>query len=176
MCYIIDGDRYNIKITDDPSYITDHLHQHPDIDVITNAEMGDAFAGNPHVHIDSALSAQAAFHSTAETFGGIHDIGGLFHHIPLITMLLSGARNARSVAAKRKTLADAAAHTAVDTASVGFGGFGGAKLGLLIGLALAPVTGGLSAVAATAGCTLLGSVGGVFAGKSVGSWFKASLF
>lgn len=170
---VIDGDRYNIKITDDPSYIADHLHQHPDIDVLTNTEMAGAFAGDPHVHIDSALSAQQAFHSTAETFDGIHDIGGLFHHIPVITLLLSGARNARSVAANRKTVADAAAHTAVDTASVGIGGFGGAKLGLLIGLALAPVTGGLSAIAATAGCTLLGSVGGVFAGKSIGSWFKA---
>jgi hypothetical protein len=170
---VIDGDRYNVKITDDPTYISDHLRHHPDIDVLTNSEMATAFAGNPHVHIDSALSAQQAFHSTAETFDGVHDIGGLFHHIPVITLLLSGARNARSVAAKRKTLVDAAEHTAVDTVTKGLGGFGGAKLGLLIGLALAPVTGGLSAVAATAGCTLLGSVGGVFAGKSIGSWFKA---
>lgn len=170
---VIDGDRYNVKITDDPSYISDHLHNHPDIDVLTNTEMTTAFADNPHVHIDSALSARQAFHSTGETFDGIHDIGGLFHHIPVITLLLSGARNARSVAAKRKTLVDAAEHTAVDTVTKGLGGFGGAKIGLLIGLALAPVTGGLSAVAATAGCTLLGSVGGVFAGKSIGSWFKA---
>jgi len=63
---LIDGDRYNVKITDDPSYIADHLHHHPDIEVLTNTEMADAFAGNPHVHIDNALSAQAAFHSTAE--------------------------------------------------------------------------------------------------------------
>jgi hypothetical protein len=119
------------------------------------------------------LSAQHAFRSTAETFAGIHDIGALFHHIPVITLLLSGARNARSVAANRKTIADAVAHTATDTASIGVGGFGGGKIGLLIGLALAPATGGMSAVAATAVSTLLGSVAGVLAGKSIGSWFKS---
>jgi hypothetical protein len=170
---VVDGHFYNIKVTDDPAYIGDHLREHPDVDVITNSEMGDAFAANPHVHIDQALSAQDVFHSTADTFGGIHDMGSLFHHIPLITTALSGARNTRSVLAGRKTVTDAAAHTAIDTASVGMGGFGGAKLGLLIGLALAPVTGGLSAVAATASCTLLGSIGGVFAGRSIGSWFKS---
>ena len=170
---IVDGHLYNIKVTDNPAYIGDHLREHPNVDVITNSEMGNAFAADPHVHIDHALSAQDVFHGTADTFGGIHDMGSLFHHIPLITMAHSGARNTRSVLAGRKTVTDAATHTAIDTASVGVGGFGGAKLGLLVGLALAPVTGGLSAIIATAGCTLAGTVGGVFAGRSIGSWFKA---
>lgn len=169
----VNGRLYNVKVTDSPAYIRDHLDRHPDIDVITNSEMSDAFSNDPRVHIDPALSAQDAFHSTAETFSGVHDLGSLLHHIPYITLALSGARNARGVIAGRKTVGDALTHTAVDTAAIGFGGFGGAKIGLLIGLALAPVTGGLSAVVATAGCTVAGSVGGVFAGKSIGSWFKA---
>ena len=170
---VVDGHLNNIKVTDNPSYISEHLQQHPDVDVITNTEMSAAFPNDPHVQIDPALSSQDAFHSTADTFTGVHDLGSLFHHIPLITLVLSSARNTRNAFAGRKSAVDALAHTVVDTASVGMGGFAGAKLGLLVGLALAPATGGLSAVIATAGCTLAGSVGGVLAGRSVGSWFKS---
>jgi hypothetical protein len=168
----VDGQLYNIKITDNPSTITEHFEQHPDIDVITNSEMRAAFADDPHVHIDSALSAQDTFYSTADTFVGVHDIGTLIDHIPLITLVLSAGRNARGVLAKRKNVKDAVAHTAIDTASKGLGGMAGAKVGFLIGVALAPATGGLSAIIATAGCTLAGSIGGVVTGRSVGAWFK----
>jgi hypothetical protein len=46
---ILDGTPMNIKITDNPSYIQEHLDKYPDIPVYTNAEMKEAFANNPNV-------------------------------------------------------------------------------------------------------------------------------
>ena len=46
---IVGGKPHNVKITDEPSYIQKHLDEHPDIDVITNREMADAFRDNPRV-------------------------------------------------------------------------------------------------------------------------------
>src|SRR5438132_9610443 len=48
----------------------------------------------------------------------------------------------------------------------------GSKAGLAIGLALAPATGGASAIIIPAVTTLLGSIIGISAGKGVTNWFK----
>ena len=97
--HIIDGKPYNVKVTDEPLYIQEHLDKHPDIDVIANREMADAFRDNPRVVINSELSSQEAFHSTADaTFEGIADLGDgvdWVDGIPFITTLAinSGGKN-----------------------------------------------------------------------------------
>src|SRR5450432_69243 len=71
-------------------------------------------------------------------------------------------------------MADAAKQTGVDVAAVGFGGWGGAKFGLVAGLCLAPASGGLSVIVIPAVTTLVGSIIGVLTGKKIGNWFKSS--
>jgi hypothetical protein len=170
---MIDRQKYNVKVTDDPSYITNFLHHHPDVDVITNNEMASAFADNPHVHIDPALSAQDAFHATDATFHGIDSLGAWLHHIPLITLAAASVRHGKGYAQGRKSLGDAAKQTAMDVGGVGFGAFGGGKVGLMAGLLLAPATGGLSAIVVPAATTLVGSIIGVLSGKKIAYWFKS---
>ncbi|MCK4358491.1 MAG: hypothetical protein KAW92_07075 [Candidatus Cloacimonetes bacterium] len=168
----VDNQPINVKITDNPSYIQEHLDAHPDIPVYTNIEMKQAFADNPNVIIDPDLSAQEAFHETADTLDVIGDIGDFIDNIPLITLTISTVRNVRGVIKHNKNIPTALEHIVCDTAAVGFGGWAGSEVGLAIGLALAPATGGTSAIIIPAATTLIGTIVGIFTGKSVVNWFK----
>lgn len=169
---LVDGKRFNVKVTDNPAYIQEHLDRYPDIDVITNREMADAFSDNPRVVIDPELSAQELFHATSDTFEGIADAGNIIDSIPLITLAANVMKNGYKVAKGTVDLRTATEHTVLDTAAVGFGGKFGAKLGLAAGLALAPVTGGASAVIIPAATSLIGSLIGIFAGKGISGFIK----
>lgn len=169
----VDGKAFNVKVTDNPRYVQDHLDKHPDIDVITNHEMGSAFEGNPRVLIDADLSSQEAFHSTAETFEGMADLGDLIDSVPLITLAINSVRNGHRMYKGEIGLLTAAEHTAIDTAAVGGGGAIGAKAGVAVGVALAPLTGGISAIIIPTAATLVGGLMGVFAGKGISGWVKA---
>lgn len=170
--HIIDGKPYNVKVTDDPRYIQEHLDKHPDIDVIENREMADAFRDNPRVVINPELSSQEAFHSTADTFEGIADLGDGLDSIPFITLAINTGKNIHKLHKGDLDLKTAAEHTVLDTTAVGAGGWLGSQAGLGLGLALAPATGGLSAVIIPAATTLLGSLLGIFTGKGISGWFK----
>uniref|UniRef100_A0A7C5USG5 Uncharacterized protein n=1 Tax=candidate division CPR3 bacterium TaxID=2268181 RepID=A0A7C5USG5_UNCC3 len=170
---IVDGQPINVKITDNPAYIQEHLDAHPDIPVYTNIEMKQAFADNPAVIIDPNLSAKEAFHETADTLDGIHDIGDFIDNIPFITLAISTVKNIRGVVKKDKDIPTALEHIVCDTAAVGFGGWAGSKIGLGIGLALAPATGGISAILIPTATTILGTLIGIFTGKGIVGWFKS---
>ena len=142
----VDNQPINVKITDNPSYIQEHLDAHPNIPVYTNIEMKQTFADNPNVIIDPDLSAQEAFQETADTLDGIGDIGDFIDNIPLITLTISTVRNVRGLINHNKNIPTALEHIVCDTAAVGFGGWAGSEVGLAIGLALAPATGGTSAI------------------------------
>ena len=170
--HIIDGKPYNVKVTHDPRYIQDHLDKHPDIDVIAPQEMADAFRDNPRVIINPNLSSQEAFHSTADTFEGITDLGDGIDSIPFITLAINASKNVYKWHKGDLDGKTAVEHTALDTAAVGAGGWVGGKVGLGLGLVLAPVTGGTSAIIIPAVTTMVGSLIGVFTGKGVSGWFK----
>lgn len=168
----IDGKAYNVKVTDNPSYIQQHLDKHPDIDVITNKEMAKAFGDHPRVKIDPDLSSQKAFHDTADTFEGVGDMGDLIDGIPIITLAINTVRNGKRAYDGKVDLKTATEHTVIDTVGVGAGGWAGGQAGLYAGLALAPVTGGTSAIIIPAATTLIGTIIGVFTGKGISGWFK----
>ena len=170
--HIIDGKPYNVKVTDESRYIQEHLDKHPNIDVITNREMADAFRDNPRVVINPELSSQEAYHSTNATFEGIEDLGDGLDSIPLITLIINTGKNIHKLRKGDLDLKTAAEHTVLDTTAVGAGVWLGSQAGLGLGLALAPATGGLSAVIIPAATTLLGSLVGIFTGKGISGWFK----
>lgn len=174
--HIIDGKPYNVKVTDKPSYIQEHLDKHPDIDVITNREMADAFHDNPRVLINPNLYETGAKTSTEATFEGINALGDgldLVDSIPFITtLLISGRKNYHKFRKGDLDKKTAAEHTALDTAAVGGGGWVGKTVGLSVGLALVPATGGASAVIIPAVTTMVGSLIGVFTGRGISGWVK----
>lgn len=173
--HIIDGKPYNVKVTDDPRYIQEHLDKHPDTDVITNQEMADAFRDNPRVLINPNLSSQEAFHGTEATFGGINALGDGFDlddGIPFISALfINTVKNTQKLHKGDLDMKTAVEHTALDTAGSSLGWVGG-KIGLGVGLALVPATGGASAVIIPAVTTMVGSLIGVFTGKGISGWIK----
>ena len=142
--------------------------KNPDIDVITNREMADAFSDNSRVVILPALSAQEAFQNTADTFEGMADLGDGIDSIPFISLAINAGKNIHKLHKGDIDLKTAAEHTALDTAASGVGGWLGGTAGLGWGLALAPVTGGLSTVV----LPILGSLAGIFTGKGISGWFK----
>ena len=137
----IDGTLYNVKVTDHRLYIQEHLDKHPNIDVIANREMADAFRDNPRVVINPELSSQEAFHSTADTFEGIADLGDGLDSIPFITLAINTGKNIHKLYKGDLDLKTAAEHTVLDTTAVGTGSWVGGQAGLGLGLALAPATG-----------------------------------
>lgn len=165
---IVDGKPFNVKVTNDPRYIQEHLDKHPDIDVITNQEMAAAFSDNPRVVILPDLSAQEVLDNTADTFEGIADLGDGIDSVPFISLAINAGKNFYKLHKGDIDLKTAAEHTAIDTAASGVGGWLGGTAGLGWGLALAPVTGGLSAIV----LPVLGSLAGIFTGKGISGWFK----
>ena len=168
----IGGQPINVKITENPAYIQDHLQTYPHIPVLTNVEMHQSYADNPNVIIDPDLSAQDVFIRTEETLRGTGDLGDLIDTLPIITLAISSFKNAKRVYAGHKEVSTALEHIVYDTAAVGFGGWAGAEVGLALGLSLAPVTGGMSAIVVPAATTLLGTLVGVLSGKGMVEWFK----
>ena len=134
--------------------------------------MANAFADNPRVHIDTSLSSKDAFHATNNTFDGISDLGDFMGNIPYITLAISTAKNIKSINQGNKNISDAIEHIALDTTGVGFGGYAGSQIGLSIGLALSPVTGGSSVIVIPLITSIIGTIIGIFAGRSVTNWFK----
>ncbi len=169
---LVDGKPYNVKVTDNPSYIQKHLENHPDIDVIANKEMAAAFGDDPRVLVDETLSVQEAFHLTNDTMEAIDSMGDLLDQVPYISLAINSARHGYRLYKGDIDWKTAAEHAAVDTTATGAGGFVGGKLGLTLGLMLAPATGGMSAVILPATATLIGTLAGVFTGKAGGGWIK----
>ena len=83
-------------------------------------------------------------------------------------MAINACKNIHKLHKGDIDLKTAAEHTALDTAASGVGGWLGGTAGLGWGLALAPVTGGLSTVV----LPVLGSLAGIFTGKGISGWFK----
>ena len=165
---IVDGKPFNVKVTDDPRYIQEHLDKYPDIDVITNREMAADFSDNPRVVILPDLSAQEVLDSTADTFEGIADLGDGIDSVPFISLVINAGKNFQKWRKGDIDPKTAAEHIALDTAASGVGGWLGGTAGVGWGLALAPVTGGLSAVV----LPVLGTLAGIFTGKGISGWFK----
>jgi hypothetical protein len=168
----VDGDPYNVKVTDNPSYIQRHLDENPDVDVIANREMAEAFKGNPRVLIDENLSSEEVFHQTADTFEAASDIGNLVDGVPVVALAINTVKNGNKIYKGDISLGTAAEHTVLDTAGTGVGGWAGGKVGLAAGMALTPLTGGLSAIFIPTASTLIGSIIGIFTGKGIAGWFK----
>ena len=164
----IDGEAFNTKFTDDPRYIQEHLDNYPDINVIAPREMAEAFRDNPRVEINPALSSQGAFDRTEDTLEGIEDLGDGIDSVPYISLAINTGKNINKLRKGEIDYSTAAEHTALDTAATGFGGWLGGTVGLGWGLALAPVTGGISTVV----LPVLGSLAGIFTGKGITDWFK----
>ena len=171
---VIDGQAYDMAITDNPSYIQEKLDSLPDdVNIWTNKEMGAAFGDNPRVYIDESMSSGEMFDVTYSTFEGIKDLGDFMENIPAITLGFSGIRNARGVIRGDKQVGDAIEQTLLDTAGVGFGGLAGSKLGLAVGLLLAPLDGGTTALYIIGSSVGVGTVGGIVGGKSIVQQFKS---
>lgn len=168
----VDGVPYNVKVTDNPRYIQEHLDKHPDIDVIANKEMADAFANNPRVIIDYDLSSQESFHQTLDTFDGISNIGSSFDNIPYIALGINTLKSGHRLCKGEIGFKTATEHVALDTAGASVGILG-AKAGLTLGLALAPVTGGISAVVIPVASSMVGAFLGVLGGKGATGWIKS---
>ena len=169
---LVDGKPYNVKVTDNPRYIQEHLDSHPDIDVITNKEMAAAFGDDPRVLVDETLSVQEAFHLTNETLEAVGSMGDLLDQVPFLALAINSARHGHRFYKGEIDWKTAVEHTAVDTTATGVGSLVGGKLGLTLGLMLAPATGGMSAVVIPAATTLLGTLAGVLTGKAGGGWIK----
>ena len=171
----IDGELHNTKLTKDKYYIDKHFDKHPDSYVDTNREMADAFRDNPRVVIHP-FSENEVKESTAKTFEGIDALGDEFDlvdGIPVIsTLFINTVKNTQKLHKGDLDMKTAVEHTALDTAAVGAGGWVGKTVGLSVGLALVPATGGASAVIIPAVTTMVGSLIGVFTGKGISGWIK----
>jgi len=162
----------NVKITNNDQYIRNFLDDNPGIKVVTNEEMAEHFSDNSDVIALEGLSEVDAYERTSETIGGINDLGSCIHRIPYITLGISSVKNISGVVKGRKSMGDALEHIVEDTAGVGLGSLVGGKVGLSVGLALAPVTGGTSAIIIPAATTLVGTMMGVLKGKQLFGWIK----
>jgi len=161
---LVDGEPVQIKVGG-PETISEHLEKYPDIPVITVAENADKFAGEPMVMAVKELSGESIEEATTQTLQGIDGLDDVGLDFPVVTAVLSGARNLSLVASGDSDLGTAIKYTAADTVGVGAGGAAGAKAGTMIGGAIGgPIGAGIGAV--------IGGIGGAIMGRKGARHFK----
>lgn len=160
----VDGERVQLKAGLDPSAITQHLAQHPDIPVVTVGEHADHFASNAMVTALPDVSGAVIQETTEQTLDAIDGLDGIEADFPIVTLLVAGARNARLVARGDSDLGTALEYATSDLVGGGGGALLGAKAGGMLGMVAGPV-------GAAAGAVIGGILGGL-AGRSASKEFK----
>lgn len=161
---MVDGHPVQIKNTLDAGIIKEHFLKYPDIPVITNTEMSQYFSHDPNVMIDPSLSHAAIAAKIDTTVHGVNALESGSFHIPLITLALSCAREGKLLFNNKTDFTSAGKHIALDTASVGGGGFIGGKTGAMVG----GLVGGPVGVALGA---ILGAIWGAISGRILKAGF-----
>jgi hypothetical protein len=154
--FLVDGHPLQVKEGVTLTGVKDALAHHPHIPIATGSDLAAA-AKNSMVHGYHALDHLAVAAQTKETLAGVKDG---FHpglKIPVVTIALSSWREFRLLMNAKTTWDRALKSVAIDTAGVGIGMTGGAKLGGLIGSVAGPVGAGLLA--------FVGAIGGAIAGR-----------
>ncbi|MCG0240049.1 MAG: hypothetical protein L6E13_12940, partial [Firmicutes bacterium] len=167
---LVEGQPFNVKITDDPDRILEHFAEYPDIPVITSPEVAAELPPElqDHVLALEGLEADQIAELTQETLDGIEglDIGPSF---PVVTAALSALREIRLLALGQTDLGTSLRNAALDIAGTGIGGWVGAELGAAVGTAILP---GLGTVV---GAILAGVAGSVM-GRAITNDIKLAAF
>ncbi|NLF44677.1 MAG: hypothetical protein GX581_01265 [Syntrophomonadaceae bacterium] len=154
---LVDGHRFQVKNTLTPNIIHKHIETYPEIPVIVNSEMGAYFVDNPMVLVDPELSNAQIKAMVQNTIDGADLLDSAATHIPFITLGLSSFKEAKLMVERKTDITTAGKHVVYDTASIGLGGAGGAKLGTLIGSVLGPAGAGAGLI--------VGSIIGTLSGR-----------
>lgn len=155
---LIDGQPYNVKVTDDPDLILEHFRHYPDIPVITSPDMASQLPPElqDHVLAVEGLEPGHIANMTETTLANIEavDFGP---SIPIVTAAVSAFREIRLLVQGVTDPGTSLRNAALDIAGTGIGGWVGAKIGAGIGTAILPGAG-----------TVVGGILGGIAGSLVG--------
>lgn len=153
---LIDGERMQVKNLASPGGILAHLEKHPNIPIITNAELADKLADNPNVYIDPALHYDEVIGATKDTLAQGAELADF--EIPWISLAVSSATNLREWVNHNTDVQGLFTNIATD--AVGRSIFGG--VGKYAGAALGSMFFG------PAGFIVVGGVGAVVGGGYIG--------
>lgn len=162
---LVDGQPVQFKVGLGTGSIEDHLAKNPDIPVFTVGEHAQAYADNDMVTAVEGTSGSEIQETVEHTLEGIDGLDDVAFDFPLVTLMVSGAKNARLVAKGHSDGWTAVEYTVADTVAVGGGGAIGGKTGAVIGGLLGGPFG-----AAVGG--IIGGIGGAMAGRSLSNDYK----
>lgn len=165
------------------SSIHDHFAVHPDIPVVVAGDIPHLPIDAIHFNHDTAAGLEPLFRSLESgagrhqvfvddslSYDALHDhvhsgtsaaMGGtdvVHPHFPLVTFALSGIREISLLANGKTDPITALKHSALDVTGSGFGGFAGAKTGMLLGSFLGPIGAAVGGV--------VGAIGGAYAARA----------
>jgi hypothetical protein len=157
---LVDGAPFQVKLSLEPALVYEHLDKYPDIPVIVNRELAEAFAESENVIVDPGLSYGEIHQATGETLAALDGTGLIDFDLPLLTITFSLLRHGGAFLGSKIDAATYRGRVFNDTLFRGGGGMLGAKAGLLAG---AVVAGPLGAAAAA----IIGSMFGATAGGTL---------
>ncbi|KQY82703.1 hypothetical protein ASD24_15085 [Paenibacillus sp. Root52] len=183
---LVGGHEVNVKLVSEYSSLGEHFAKYPDIPVLVPGDMANLpentiylnttdgidqmmtalSSGQEHlVIVDSALNNADVISQTeraTDLLLGSPDIIG--SHLPVLTILLSGWREASLLAEGKTEITHSLKNISLDTAGTGVGGAAGAKAGAVIGSAIGPVGTAVGAV--------VGGISGAVFGRFVSNKVK----
>lgn len=164
---LVDGHPIQVKCTLSVSYVQGHLNQYPDIPVIVNKELAEAFLDHPQVIIDEQLSHTMIQNITVDSVHHLEKFGHSSELLlaPLITFIFSSKRHYDLVKCGEYELKDAVTHTTIDSGARLAGILSGKTLGFALGSLGGPIG---AIVGATAGAYL----GNIFASAHSDQFLK----
>lgn len=149
---IVDGEKINVKISNDSSYINKHLEEHPNIPVHT----GEEFDHLQNVEGFSHLSNDVIENATESGMDAISNFGNSIQ-FPILLGMSSAIQNINKVNQENKNPQTAIEHVLTDIGSFSAGSY----IGKIIGSSIMPVVG-----------SFIGAIIGGWAGKRGGDYFK----
>lgn len=162
---LVDGQPVQFKVGLGTGGIEEHLIKNPDIPVFTVGEHAETYADNDMVTAVEGTSGSEIQETVEETLEGVDGLDDVAFDFPLVTLMISGAKNARLVAKGQSDGWTAVEYTVADTVAVGGGGALGGKAGAMIGgLVGGPIGAMLGG--------LIGGIGGAMAGRSLSNDYK----
>lgn len=165
---LVDGEPFNVKVGEFAARQgKEFLASHDGIGLVTSAEAGSEVLG-AKVYALPDLDHLKLEQAARQTLDGVHDGFHPEFHFPLLTTILSCFREFGLLQDQKIDIERALKHVAVDAASVGLGGFAGAKVGTTIGCILGPIGAALGG--------LFGSVAGAVGGKALANAVRYRAF
>jgi gas vesicle protein len=133
---LVNGEKFQVKISADGQSIREHLTEHPDIPVFTNGDIPESLAGDPNVFPIHSITEQGLEETTRASLDAGIEIFDI--EIPGLLATVAVGKNAFRLITGNTDAKNGVLNVAEETIGRGSGAFVGSKMVGVLGASIGP--------------------------------------